>query len=399
MFKTNTIVIGAGQAGLSVSHELTERGVSHLVLERGQVGEAWRRRWDNFCLVTPNWATHLPGFPYSGDDPHGFMPRDEVVSYLEEYAESFDAPVETGVNIKSVSKRDDEFLIQTDQGEFSSANLVLSTGAYQKPFLPKGASTLPDSVKILTLHDYQNPDALPDGDVLIVGSGQSGSQIAEELNDAGRKVILACGRVAWAPRRSGGKDVFWWLLESGFGDQKFTDVTPEARLVGNVLASGHKGGHDVNLAIIQAHGVELVGHFIGAAGNIAQFADDLSATNEFSNARFGDLRGLIQKTADSKGIPVEFPEPPQLNGTARTEIDLTDIGSVIFTGGFRPDYRSWLPWHDAFDDDGFPKHTEGKSDVVDGLWFVGVHFLRTRKSALLAGVGEDARVVVEQIAR
>jgi len=218
------------------------------------------------------------------------------------------------------------------------------------------------------------------------------------LNAAGRKVTLACGRVAWAPRRSGGKDIFWWVLGSGFGDQKFKDVPPEARLAGNVLASGHDGGHDINLPLIQAQGVELVGRFLGAKGNTANFADDLAATNEFSNARFGDLCGLINKTAEAKGIPVEFPEPPQLHGAARTEIDLTDYGSVIFTGGFRPDYRSWLPWPEAFDDDGFAKHTEGKSDKVEGLWFVGMHFLRTRKSALLAGVGEDASAVAEQIA-
>lgn len=399
MTKTNTIVAGAGQAGLSVSHELKKRGVPHIVLERGQIGEAWRRRWDNFCLVTPNWATRLPGFPYSGDDPDGFMPRDEVVEHLEAYAQSFDAPVSTGVNIISVSKSDDEFIIQTDQGEFASSNLVVSTGAYQKPFLPKGAETLPDAIMKLTLHGYSNPETLPDGDVLIIGSGQSGCQIAEELNQAGCKVTLACGRVAWAPRKSGGKDIFWWVLESGFGDQKFEDVAPAARLAGNVLASGHHGGHDVNLALIQAQGVELVGRFMGADGNIAQFADDLFATNEFSNARFADLCGLIRKTAEAKGIPVDFPEPPHLNGSARTEVDLTDYGSVIFTGGFRPDYRSWLPWPDAFDDDGFANHTEGRSDAVDGLWFVGMHFLRTRKSALLAGVGEDATVVAEQIAR
>ena len=398
MTKTDTIIIGAGQAGLSVSHELTQRGVPHLVLERGQIGEAWRRRWDNFCLVTPNWAIRLPGFPYAGDDPDGFMPRDEVVAHLEAYAKSFGSPIATGVNITSVSKTDGTFHIQTDQGDFSSANLVLSTGAYQKPFLPRGAETLPDRIKKLTLHDYSNPEMLPNGNVLIIGSGQSGCQIAEELNDAGCKVTLACGRVAWAPRKSGGKDIFWWVLESGFGDQKFEDVPPEARLVGNVLASGHHGGHDVNLALIQAQGVELVGRFVGAEGFIAKFADDLFATNEFSNARYGDLCGLIKKTADAHKIPVEFPEPPQLRGKARTEIDLTDYGSVIFTGGFRPDYRSWLPWPEAFDDDGFAIHTEGKSHAIEGLWFVGMHFLRTRKSALLAGVGEDATVVASQIA-
>ncbi|WP_372602878.1 NAD(P)-binding domain-containing protein [Actibacterium sp.] len=394
----DTIVIGAGQAGLSVSHELTQRGVSHVVLERGQIGESWRRRWDNFCLVTPNWATRLPGFPYAGDDPDGYMPRDQVVAHLEAYADSFGAPVSTGVQITSVSKDGDGFHIQTDQGDYSCANLVVSTGAFQKPFLPKGAETLPEGLATLTLHDYHNPESLPDGDVLIIGSGQSGCQIAEELNEAGRKVTLACGRVAWAPRSFGGKDLFWWVVESGFADQKFSDVPPAARLAGNVLASGHHGGHDVNLALIQAQGVELVGRFTGAEGDTARFADNLDECNDFSNARYADLQAFFTPTAKAQDIQIDYPAPCHLTGSARTEIDLTEFGSVLFTGGFRPDYRSWLPWDDAFDDDGFARHTNGKSDTVEGLWFVGLHFLRTRKSALLVGVGEDAIAVAEQIA-
>jgi putative flavoprotein involved in K+ transport len=396
---TSAIVIGAGQAGLSTSYELAQRGVEHVVLERGQIGEGWRRRWDNFCLVTPNWATRLPGFPYQGDDPDGFMPRDDVVAHLEAYAASFNAPVETGVTIKALAKVGDAFELATNRGDFAAENLVLSTGAYQKPFLPKGAESLPENMTKLMLPDYHNPDTLPPGDVLIIGSGQSGCQIAEELNEAGRKVTLACGHVAWAPRSINGKDIFWWILESGLADQRYDEVTPEARLVGNSLASGHDGGHTVNLPILQAKGIELVGRFLGADGTQAHFKNDLEDANEFSNARYHDLSVLFQKTADAMGLgPLDLPEAPQLIGRARTAIDLSSYGSVLFAGGFRPDYRSWLPWPDAFDDDGFALQTDGRSDVVDGLWFVGLHFLRKRKSALLAGVGEDAGVVAAQIA-
>lgn len=260
----DTVVIGAGQAGLATSHELKQRGVDHVVLEKGRIGQGWRDRWDSFCLVTPNWSVNLPGFPYDGDDPDGFMPRDEIVAYLERYAESFDAPVRTGISIASVAGGEGSgFAIGTDGEEFQCRNLVLATGAFQKPLRPSGAESLPDTVRCMDLGDFTSEADLPPGDVLIVGSGQSGCQIAED--------------------------------------------------------------------------------------------------------------------------------PP-------TEIDLTSFGTVLFTGGFRPDFSSWLPWSEAFDGDGFPLQSDGASTVIDGLFFVGVHFMRKRKSALLYGVGEDAGVVSDAIA-
>jgi putative flavoprotein involved in K+ transport len=396
----DAVVIGAGQAGLSISHELKTRGVGHVVVERGQIGEAWRRRWDNFRLVTPNWAINLPGFAYDGDDPDGFMSRDELVAMLERYAASFDAPVQTGVAIESVTRDDpDGFVVRTDQGELRARNLVLCTGAYQKPFLPDGAETLPDSVERLTIDQYRNPDALPTGRVLVVGSGQTGCQIAEELNDAGREVTLSCGRAAWAPREPGGKDVFWWVLKSGFGDQTLDMLPAGARLSANVLASGHGGGHDVNFPLLEAQGIELVGRFLGADGTSARFADNLTELNEFSNERYADLKKLVVATADKLGLDsFDMPDAPELQGPGRTEIDLADYGTVIFTGGFRPAYLEWLPWTDAFDADGFPIQVDGASAVVPGLFFMGVHFMRRRKSALLAGMADDATVVADKVA-
>ncbi|MBD3676944.1 MAG: NAD(P)-binding domain-containing protein [Rhodobacteraceae bacterium] len=396
----DTVVIGAGQAGLATSHELKARGVEHVVLERGQIGQGWRDRWDSFCLVTPNWSVNLPGFPYDGDDPDGFMPRDEIVAYLERYAESFDAPVRTGISIASVGGGDGSgFAIGTDGEEFQCRNLVLATGAFQKPLRPSGAESLPDTVRVMDLGDFTSEADLPPGDVLIVGSGQSGCQIAEELTEAGRRVVLACGRAPWALRRAAGKDLFWWLEKAGFFDTPADAMPEEARLFANVLATGHDGGHDLHLRSLQAMGVELVGRFKGADASVAKFAPDLAENVAWGDVRYAQLRDAILATAEKLGVEVaDLPEPEPFQADAPTEIDLTSFGTVLFTGGFRPDFSSWLPWSEAFDGDGFPLQSDGASTVIDGLFFVGVHFMRKRKSALLYGVGEDAGVVSDAIA-
>jgi len=390
-----TIIIGGGQAGLSLSYCLTKQNSGHLILEKGDIGLGWAERWDDFCLVTPNWSVRLPGFPYRGDDPDGFMPRDEVIAHLKAYAESFGAPVRSGVEVTSCQKIDDGFVVRTSDGDMACGNLVMANGAFQKPHIPKGVETLPDTLPKLSLNDYRNPDALPDGKILIVGSGQSGVQISEELAMAGRSVTLACGRVGWAQRRYDGKDIVWWAERAGFYDHRLADLPDGALLAGNVLLSGHHGGkQDINFETLQDMGVELVGRFLGCNGKVAQFADDLEASNQFSNDRFNDIRNLFSATAEKIGEALpEFSAETKLKGTPRTEIELTDYGAALFTGGFRPGYESLLPIKSAFDAHGFPLQTDGKSDIVPGLWFLGTHFLRTRGSSLLLGVGKDAEVV------
>jgi putative flavoprotein involved in K+ transport len=399
MTDTETIVVGAGQAGLAMSHQLTHRGVEHVVLERGAIGEGWRGRWESFCLVTPNWSVQLPGYPYDGDDPDGFMPRDEVVSFLERYAASFDAPVHPHTRITDVHQApDSRFLVESDGGTWTSEHLVLATGAFQKAHLPEGAASLPESLLVIDLTDYHSPDAIPEGDVLIVGSGQSGCQIAEELHAAGRRVVLACGRAPWAPRRIGDRDMFWWIAESGFADAPAHTLPTEARLTANIIATGRDGGRDLHLRLLQEMGVTLAGRFLGADADRAYFAADLAdsvAWGDDKYTRFGDL---VSETARRLGLAEpDFPDPEPFRDQGPSEIDLGPFGAVIFAGGFRPDFTSWLPWPGAFDEHGFPKHADGASTEIDGLFFVGVHFLRTRKSALLYGVGEDAAVVAEQI--
>jgi putative flavoprotein involved in K+ transport len=235
---------------------------------------------------------------------------------------------------------------------------------------------------------------------LIVGSGQSGCQLAEELRVAGRDVVLSCGKAPWAPRRLGGRDLVWWLEASGFLDQPVAALpSPAARLGANPLATGHGGGHDLNLRTLRAMGVTLVGHFVGAAGHEARFAPDLADTVTWGDARHRELMGLLLRAADERGLPrPEVADPGPFDGAAPERVSLDEFGAVVFAGGFRPDFRSWLPWADAFDELGFPIQLDGASTLVEGLFFVGTHFLRTRKSSTLLGVGEDAAIVARAIA-
>ena len=394
-------VVGAGQAGLAVSHELTHAAVRHVVLERGRVGETWRGRWDSFCLVTPNWSVQLPGYAYDGVDPDGFMPRDEIVAMLERYAASFDAPVQEGLAVTAL-RRDvnGRFVLETSAGSLEVETVVLATGAYQRSHRPSGAATLPADLLQIDVKDYRNPDLLPSGAVLVVGSGQSGCQIAEELCEAGRDVVLACGRASWGPRRLGGRDLFWWLVESGALDDTVADLPggPADRLLALVLATGRGGGHDINYRTLQKLGVTLVGHFRGADGYRARFEPDLAQTVAWSDERHAKLMDQFVKLAAERGIAVEIPKTEPFSADAHEEVDLSSFGAAVFTSGFRPDYESWVECPAAFDEYGFPVHDDGASKAAPGLYFVGVHFLRARKSSLLIGVGEDAAIVARKIA-
>jgi putative flavoprotein involved in K+ transport len=395
------VVVGAGQAGLAVSHELTQAGVPHAVLERGTVGQTWQGRWDSFCLVTPNWFLQLPGHPYDGGDPDGFMLRDDVVRHLERYAAGFEAPVREGVEVTALRPRPGGgFILESSAGELAAQTVVLSNGSYQRPHRPPGAATLPEGLLQIDLVDYSNPADLPGGPVLVVGSGQSGCQIAEELHQAGREVFLACGRAPWFPRRLGDRDLSWWVLETGFLDAPFSALpSPAARLAANVQATGAGGGHDLHYRTLRKLGVTLLGHFLGADGRRARFAPDLGESVAWGDERNAQLMDLVRKLVVERGLPSpEIPEPEPFSGEAPEELDLHGFGAVVFAGGFRPDYESWVNLPGAFDELGFPIHEEGASTVAPGLYFVGVHFLRKRKSALLNGVGEDAAIVARQIA-
>jgi len=400
MEHVDVLVVGGGSAGLAVSHELGRAGVEHVVLERGRVGQTWRDRWDTFCLVTPNWSVRLPGSPYDGPEPDGFLPRDEIAEHLERYAAGFGAPVREGVDVVTIESGPPGFVAHTSAGQLGARVVVLGTGTFRRPYRPAEAATLPVGLPALDVTAYRNADALPPGRVLIVGSGQSGCQIAEELHKAGRDVVLSCGRAPWVPRRIGGHDIFWWLVETGFLSQPADQLpTPMARLNANPLTTGHGGGHDLHLRTLRAMGVTLAGRFRGADGGTLAFDPDLAESVAWGDARHAELAALVRRTAGRLGIPEpEIADPPPFDPAAPDRIPIDGFGAVLFTGGFRPDYRSWLPWPDAFDELGFPRQVDGASSSVDGLYFIGVHFMRTRASSILAGVGEDAAIVARSIA-
>jgi putative flavoprotein involved in K+ transport len=392
-------VIGGGQAGLATSWYLRQANVDHVVLEAGRVAETWRsRRWDSFCLVTPNWTVQLPGASYAGAEPDGFMPLAELIDHFESWAGSFEAPVEEGCTVTALESDGNAFLISSQSTDLRARTVVVATGAYQRAFLPASAGALPRDVVQLLAEEYSNPGALPPGAVLVVGSGQTGCQLAEEIHQSGRRVFLACGRCVWVPRRLQGRDILYWMIESGFMDRTPDKLpSPMARLLGNPQATGHDGGRDLNFRVLHEEGVELLGRYVGAEGSRMQFADDLAASVDFGDARLTDLMKFVAADCGTRGItPPTLEMPPPLRISTRTELDITKeaIGSVIWTSGYRPDY-GWVKLP-VFDDMGFPVQTDGATKVP-GLYFMGVHWMRKGKSSILYGVGEDAEVVARHI--
>lgn len=396
----DVVVVGAGQAGLSLSRELSVAGVEHVVLDRGRVGKTWRTRWDSFCLVTPNWTVQLPGGCYDGGDPDGFMPRDDIVRHLASYALSFHAPVREGMNVAWLGPSGDcGFLLRTSAGDIRARHVVLASGAHQKPYRPPTSARLPESLHVIDAEDYINPEALPPGKVLVVGSGQTGCQLAEELAESGRDVLLACGRAPWIPRRIENRDIIAWLAETSYYDLTMAGLpSPRARLVANPQASGRRGGHDLNYRTLQAMGVNLMGHFAGIEDGMAYFAADLAESVAFGDARYADIRELIAASCARRGQRApEMPSPPRFMAGTGKPLDLGHLSAVVFTSGYRPGYKSWVSFLEAFDDLGFPVQEDGSSTVISGLHFMGVPFQRKRKSATLMGVAEDAAVLADKI--
>ncbi|HET7419925.1 MAG TPA: NAD(P)-binding domain-containing protein [Candidatus Dormibacteraeota bacterium] len=391
----NVAIIGAGQAGLATSYHLQHAGVDHVVLEAGRVAETWRsRRWDSFCLVTPNWSVRLPGGAYEGPEPDGFMDKKQLVDHFQRWAGGFGAPVKERCTVAALDADGDGFQLTTSEGRTRARTVVVASGGYQRAHRPANADQLPAGVDQLLAEEYSCPDALESGNVLIVGSGQTGCQLAEELHESGRKVILACGRAPWAPRRWGGGDLVRWTIDSGWWDR--SAPTPQARLIGNVLTTGHGGGHDLHLRTLHRMGVELLGHYVGAEDGTVHFADDLDQTLEASDKLAATFKKKVDDYCAGMGITNDWEIPPPMKFGARTSVDLEReaITSIIWTTGYRPDY-GWvhLP---VFDDMGFPVQVDGRSDVP-GLYFMGVHFQRKAQSAVLYGVGEDAEIVATDI--
>ena len=401
--KTETIIVGGGQAGLSVSYYLAQQGREHLVLEQaGQVAEAWRnQRWDSFTLNTPNSMICLPGAEYQGDDPEGFMPRDELVAYFEDYVLRYRLPIRLGVRVLAVEPGHGGYLVQTTQGAFEARNVVIATGSFQQPKLPAFSARLPEEIKQLHSGDYRNPGQLPAGAVLVVGSAQSGCQIAEELYQSGRKVYLCTGSAGRAPRRYRGRDTFWWLVQAGFFDKQVDTLpSPKARFAGNPQISGTNGGHSINLHQFARDGVVLLGHIRDFQDGKILLAGDMKENLAKADKLEADLVKLIDEYIQKNSLSAPPESLAELrDGYAADEIlelDLKAAGitSIIWAMGYRFDFSLVkLPILDEF---GYPLQKRGVTQYP-GLYFVGLNWLYTAKSTLLMGVGEDAAFVVEKI--
>jgi putative flavoprotein involved in K+ transport len=404
------VVIGGGQAGLAISYYLTQQGRPHVVLEQApQIVPAWRHgRWDSFTLVTPNWTVRLPGFPYQGGDPDGFMPCADVVRHLEQYAASFQAPVRCGVQVTAVdpARSGQRYLVSTADGvTYAAATAVVATGSFQfpKPALFSGA--LPPEIIQLHSSHYRNPSTLPPGAVLVVGSADSGCQIAEELNESGRRVYLCVGRAGRRPRRYRGKDFMFWVVTLGRVEQTADQLpSPSARFEANPQLSGKDGGHTLNLHQFARDGVVLLGRLMGVDGHRIALAPDLQENLANADQASEDFKQGVDEFVRRTGMDVREPGPDPVDevrsdagrhAPAALDLKAAGITTVIWAAGYGFDY-SWvhLPVCDAY---GFPVQQRGVTRFP-GLYFLGMNFLYNRKSGILLGVGEDAAHIAAAIA-
>ncbi len=404
MNRTDTVVIGGGQAGLAMSRCLTERGIEHVVLERGRVGERWRsERWESLRLLTPNWQSRLPGWSYQGPDPDGYMSRQEVIAYLDGYARSFSAPVETGVAVTSVRRDGRDYQVETDRGDWRSANLVIATGNCDRPLVPEFAARLPRDIVQVVPAAYRAPSHLPAGGVLVVGASATGIQLAEEIHRSGRPVTLAVGRHTRLPRLYRGRDIQWWLDAIGAWDERIEDERdPEgARQEPSLQLIGSADHRALDLGILQDQGVRLLGRALDAHGGRMAFAGDLADSVGAAQSRLErllrriddhiDQRGLTAEVAAAEAIPAIRPcAAPRSLALRRA-----GIRAVLWATGHRRSY----PWLrvPVLDERGEIRHRGGITPE-SGLYVLGLPFLRTRKSSFLDGVGADAHDLAEHIA-
>ena len=404
--RINTVIVGGGQAGLAASYGLAQHGIEHIVLEQAdQLGEAWRNhRWDSFTLVTPNWQIRLPGAEYQGDDPDGFLPRHEIVAYLERYAERYQMPVRCGVRVTAVepSPSGSGYRVGAGETDYEAANVIVATGLFQRCRVPPYAADLPAGIIQLPSDGYRNPRALAPGAVLVVGSAQSGCQIAEELYQSGRRVYLCTGGAGRVPRRYRGKDITWWLYETGWFDQTVDKLpSPRAKFAAHPHVSGKGGGHTLNLHQFARDGVVLLGHMQGVHDGIVALAPDLHENLARADRFEADLLKAVDAYIEQSGLHVPAERLPELRDgydaplSGELDLEAAGITSIIWGVGYTSDFGLLkLP---ALDADGYPQQVRGAT-AHPGLYFLGLHWLHTRKSGLLLGVGEDAAYVAEQIA-
>ena len=400
---TTVAVIGGGQAGLSVSWYLGRAGVDHVVLEANTPVHAWAdTRWDNFTLVTPNWHCKLPGYAYAGPDPDGFMTRDEVVEWLAGWLDTFTPPLRTHTRVTRLAQHPDGFELTLGGGEsLTCAHAVIATGGYPLPVIPPYAGSLDHGITQIHSELYRNAEQLPEGAVLVVGTGQSGAQIAEDLHLAGRQVHLAVGSAPRVARFYRGRDCMTWLADMGLYD-KAAQQYPGGKAAiekTNHYVTGRDGGRDVDLRQFATEGMRLYGTLADGKDSLLRFEPTLTTALDHADAVYNSICADIDRHIEAAGIdapPATRYEPVWSCDTDPTELDLAAAGvtSIVWAIGYRPDYR-WIE-ASAFDGGGRPMQTRGITNV-DGLSFVGLPWMHTWGSGRFLGIDRDAQHVADHI--
>jgi putative flavoprotein involved in K+ transport len=400
--KVNTLVVGAGQAGVAMSEHLTRTGIPHMVLERGRIAERWRsERWDSLVANGPVWHDRFPGMEFDAFDPDAFAPKEKVADYFVGYAESFDAPIRCGVEVKSVTRLEgrEGFRVETSEGVIEAANVVAATGPFQKPTYPQ---IVPADTDVLQMHSngYRNPSQLPEGAVLVVGAGSSGVQIADELRASGRTVYLSVGAHDRPPRAYRGRDYCWWLGVLGKWDAPAPKPGTEHIAI---AVSGADGGKTIDFRRLAGEGMNLVGVTTGFENGILRFAPDLADNIRRGDANYLSVLREADAYAERNGLDLP-PEPeaheigpdPDCMTNPILELDLKKAGitTILWATGYALDF-GWLKV-DAFDETGRPKHQRGVS-AERGVYFLGLPWLSRRGSSFIWGVWHDARFIADQI--
>lgn len=400
--KTDTLVVGGGQAGIAMSEHLSQSDIPHIVLEKNRTAEAWRTgRWDSLVANGPAWHDRFPGMEFEGCHPDEFVPKDRMAQYLIDYAAMINAPIREGVEVLAAERLpgDGGFLVKTSDGEIKARRIVAATGAFQYPIIPP---IVPEAADIKQLHSfhYKNPEQLPEGAVMVVGAGSSGAQIADELNRAGREVLLSVGPHDRPPRRYRGRDNVWWLGVLGLWDM--AAPAPGTEHV-TISVSGARGGQTMDFRRLAGEGVRLTGLTSNYEDGILHFAGDLQGNIAAGDANYFEVLDMADAFVARTGIALPdepearrtYPDPDCLTNPIRS-IDLAAEGvtSIIWATGFRQDFR-WLKVN-AFDDNGAPIHHRG-SAVEPDVYFLGLPWQSRRGSSFLWGVWHDAKHIADQI--
>jgi putative flavoprotein involved in K+ transport len=406
MEHVTTVVIGAGHAGLAASHFLSRRSIDHVVLERGEVANSWRReRWDSLRLLTPSWQSRLPGLRYEGPDPDGYMTMGEVTEFIERFAKVAQAPVRTGVTVTSVRRAGEGYRLTTSDGEVAARAVVIASGACNRPAVPSLGEQVPRGVRQITPFDYRGPGGLPDGGVLVVGASATGLQLAAEIRRSGRPVTVSVGEHVRLPRTYRGQDVLWWMDQAGVWDQRhdeIEDLTRARRLPSPQLA-GTPERATLDLNALTGAGVELVGRWGAVRDGRALFSGGLRNVFSLADLKLERLLGTFDEWAREQGRDGEVAAPERFAPTrvpksARWQLDLDsgEIRTVVWATGFRPDY-SWLDVP-VVDEKGHLRHDGGVITESPGLYALGLPVLRRRKSTFICGIEDDAREVIAHLA-